>query len=516
MCEFLETFEAHHNLATGERADGQVTMQEFTEYYSNISSSIDDDEYFELVINNAWNVKGDAATYKTYEKAWVSDDKPVEFRTAHAPRTVQRSGMQSKDNPLFHTKDYYGDKMTASRGNASGAMYNDPLKVMETIPEKLQAPGKIAFPSQKSKPGQAPTGGAGFKPGFKIESKPPVPKFQGILIERFRKALKSRGANGIIGLSRQFRIADDNGSGTLDFMEFKKCCNDFGVEIDPQDIESLFKSMDIDQSGEIDFDEFLRVVVGEMSQFRRNLVERAFRTLDFNQDGELDVREFSSRYNGSAHPDVRSGKKTEAEVLVDFMETFERHHALVANKTGSGDGKVTLEEFTEYYNNVSCSIENDSYFDLMISNAWGLEGGSNPASMPYAGTAQKVAHVNAREAYRRDHHRNLFGTDSATPFTKQQGGQNWQSSSKTAMGSNEIFGGQAAAGSVSVHNRDAYKNQFGSLRDTDAGYTGIKHKDDELVTKLREKLASRGARGLIGLQRVFKILDDNGNGTLEI
>lgn len=77
---------------------------------------------------------------------------------------------------------------------------------------------------------QAP---ASYNRGFKIESKPPVPRFQGILIERFRKALKGRGANGIIGLSRQFKIADDNGSGTLDFMEFKKCCHDFGIEIDP-------------------------------------------------------------------------------------------------------------------------------------------------------------------------------------------------------------------------------------------------------------------------------------------
>jgi len=96
-------------------------------------------------------------------------------------------------------------------------MHNDPLKVMETMPERMQ-PGKVAFPSQKSTPGAGPaTGGAPkYKPAFKIESKPPVPKFQGILIERFRKALKARGANGIIGLSRQFKIADDNGSGSLD------------------------------------------------------------------------------------------------------------------------------------------------------------------------------------------------------------------------------------------------------------------------------------------------------------
>jgi len=30
-------------------------------------------------------------------------------------------------------------------------------------------------------------------------------------------------------------------------------------------------------------------------------------------------------------------------------------------------------------------------------------------------------------------------------------------------------------------------------------YTGIKHKDDELVEKVREMLARRGARGMIGL-----------------
>ena len=32
----------------------------------------------------------------------------------------------------------------------------------------------------------------------------------------------------------------------------------------------------------------------------------------------------------------------------------------------------------------------------------------------------------------------------------------------------------------------------------------------------RSKLASRGARGIIGMQRIFKIMDDNGNGSLEI
>jgi hypothetical protein len=36
------------------------------------------------------------------------------------------------------------------------------------------------------------------------------------------------------------------------------------------------------------------------------------------------------------------------------------------------DHVVTNEEFEEYYNNISASIEDDAYFTLMMNNAWKL------------------------------------------------------------------------------------------------------------------------------------------------
>ena len=38
--------------------DGIVTMAEFVEYYRDISAEIDDDEYFELMMRNAWHISG--------------------------------------------------------------------------------------------------------------------------------------------------------------------------------------------------------------------------------------------------------------------------------------------------------------------------------------------------------------------------------------------------------------------------------------------------------------------------
>ena len=40
-----------------------------------------------------------------------------------------------------------------------------------------------------------------------------------------------------------------------------------------------------------------------------------------------------------------------------------------------GDHTVTEDEFVEYYEWVSASIDNDDYFELMIRNAWHISGG---------------------------------------------------------------------------------------------------------------------------------------------
>ena len=82
-----------------------------------------------------------------------------------------------------------------------------------------------------------------------------------------------------------------------------------------------------------------------------------------------DVKKF---YNAKNHPDVKQGKRTEDEILAEFLDTFEQHHS--DNVEDQRDGRVSKGEWIEYYNNVSMSIDRDDYFELMMNNAWNLKG----------------------------------------------------------------------------------------------------------------------------------------------
>ena len=58
-------------------------------------------------------------------------------------------------------------------------------------------------------------------------------------------------------------------------------------------------------------------------------------------------------------------------MLLEFLSTFEQHHNNRSNN--APDHVVTREEFDEYYNNISCSIDDDKYFEEMITRAWNLD-----------------------------------------------------------------------------------------------------------------------------------------------
>jgi len=48
-----------------------------------------------------------------------------------------------------------------------------------------------------------------------------------------------------------------------------------------------------------------------------------------HNDGFVDLADVKRKYNAKKHPDVLSGKRTEDDVLCDFLDTFEAHYVSI-------------------------------------------------------------------------------------------------------------------------------------------------------------------------------------------
>ena len=110
-----------------------------------------------------------------------------------------------------------------------------------------------------------------------------------------------------------------------------------------------------------------------MNKTREAIAKRFFNIMDKDGSGELDINDIRQNFNAKQHPDVKAGKKTEDEILGEFLDTFEDHFADIKGNEDSRDGIIKMHEWIEYYNNVSMSIDDDEYFKVMMNNAWNLD-----------------------------------------------------------------------------------------------------------------------------------------------
>jgi hypothetical protein len=205
-----------------------------------------------------------------------------------------------------------------------------------------------------------------------------------------------------------------------------------------------------------------------MNEYRKKFCLMAFDMMDSDKSGLLEIEDIRAKYNAKKHPDVKSGKKTEDEVLLEFLETFEAHHNLYEGT--ESDHIITKEEWLEYYENVSVSIDDDKYFELMMANAWGFAG--------------NTTYNNKKKGWSAEEESPNKGTIQGSYKKKIETSSKKIDSSKETVTS-KIGGFKSASKKIEEEdNEDANIN---------------KSPEEKLLGKFRERLLSRGGRGFIGL-----------------
>eukprot|EP00696_Hemimastix_kukwesjijk_P017285 gnl/Hemi2/5903_TR2046_c0_g1_i1.p1 gnl/Hemi2/5903_TR2046_c0_g1~~gnl/Hemi2/5903_TR2046_c0_g1_i1.p1 ORF type:complete len:230 (+),score=110.07 gnl/Hemi2/5903_TR2046_c0_g1_i1:82-690(+) len=181
-----------------------------------------------------------------------------------------------------------------------------------------------------------------------------------VTLARIRDTIKRRsGSAGIRSLGRIFRILDSDGSKILSPEEFGIGMQEMGITLSPAELREVVAAFDREGDGGVSFDEFLRCIRGEMSEARKQWVRKAFDKMS-NDHQTITLEDIKRVYHAAGSADVKSGKKTEIEVLREFLSNF----------GNSADGNVTYEEFEDHYAGISCSIDEDIAFITMMMSSW--------------------------------------------------------------------------------------------------------------------------------------------------
>ena len=119
----------------------------------------------------------------------------------------------------------------------------------------------------------------------------------------------------------------------------------------------------------------------ELTPRRKNMVLKAFSMMDKNGSGTICVDDIVSIYDVSRNPDFIERRLTRDQILSNFINGFD-------GPRGNKDGTVSLDEFLDYYKDVSMSLPSDDYFVAMMESTWQCPEEDNTAMIQ-----QTVSHL---------------------------------------------------------------------------------------------------------------------------
>ena len=185
------------------------------------------------------------------------------------------------------------------------------------------------------------------------------------VLNALREQLNKRGSKTIRNLGRTFRALDSfDGNRKVDRNEFAVGLRENGVTLSSPELSALFDYFDKDKDGTVCFDEFLVGVRGSPNSRRQALIDKAFLKFDRDGNGYVDANDLRGVYNCSHHPKVQRGEMTEDQAFREFLQSFNDRNR---------DGRITKDEWDEYYAAVSSSIDNDDHFVQLMRTAWKLD-----------------------------------------------------------------------------------------------------------------------------------------------
>jgi len=218
-----------------------------------------------------------------------------------------------------------------------------------------------------------------------------------VALRRFKARLADRaGVNGVRAMRHMLDRYDTSGDGQLSAAEFSAAMRDLRVDVTSREVAELVAYFDTDNSGRISLAELHAGLRPPIPDARLALVRRAFARADRGNDGAVtldDLVQVLRGLNGGGAP--TSAQMDNVKMVLAGLDSVP-------------DGRVTLQEFVDYYADVSSMIPDDGEFEALMANCWklhvaGASGGPKVKVLViHNDSSQEVVEVSSQGVSKKD------------------------------------------------------------------------------------------------------------------
>merc|ERR1711934_285386 len=201
------------------------------------------------------------------------------------------------------------------------------------------------------------------------------PILRGILDRVRQKALEQGGTTALRTMRCQLGQA-----GEVNERELREAFRSCGVLLDDKEVATIIKEFDRSEDGIVNIAQVLLALRLNLTTTRKALITMAFKGLSSGQN-RVTLQDICDRYRTDAAMDGEQHYE-------QFSRSWDKQ---------PGDS-VSMEEFVEYYRDISSAVDDDESFEHFMRSGWSMDGEIDPGDEGIPSFKVRVSHADGKQS----------------------------------------------------------------------------------------------------------------------
>ena len=382
--EFMFTFEVFCFLKNIS-PEKNISYRDFVEYYTPISSSIQDDNYFNDILLGSWNIDEEKHNKKITNEINMNNPNANQLNNEIRNNNIinqnnqnnniqieQRNNFQISQNQnpnanQIFKNSYYTPPFSPDK--KLGKIRYNPITNEFTTSPKYQQRNINLNPNIDTINNNAFYNIKNNNNNVKTINTQELPS-----IKKLRNLLANRGMKSIFIIQRMLYIYDKNQSGEIPFEKLCDIFEIYNINIAREEIFEFFEFLDKEHKGLIKYNDLIMILINNVNEDRIILIQNLFDKIRKGKEYIL-LNDIKKYFNPDKYPDVLEQKKTSDEIAFDFIDSLEifKEYNINLKNESIINGIMTYNDFENYFKEISLSIIDDKIFDYIINFCWEVD-----------------------------------------------------------------------------------------------------------------------------------------------